>query len=593
MSIGDIDMKKKVLRKMSNPKKTEEYLKMFEKYLKFQSQLKGASAFLLGVDKGSVVNIIIDSMTLAKNDRIESFLKYYRVYLCNRFLKLYDKDDMEEFKQYCQKEVISYTEKTLLSLNEIIPETLDIEILLASLKHFIDLYNSDKTLYKKINDYSWTNKSVFKVSVDLTEIELELRDSKKFAKAEYERRLLDAEPTKEYLKIDDKYTWYIIESNRCRFEAYLNDHCGTDSSADVLFSLRSKNPEGFFNSHVTISAKIEKVDKKKFSTPAVFVVGQVKGKANDKPNERYWDAIVKLFLEDEFGWQVRGAYRADSDFHISDLDDKEKNKFLKIKPWWDNVLEALIHYDKLKDTKAFTAEYWEAKKADFDNEGTFVITYHSFGEMVEMLEKKWGRDVRKGREYNARLENIITQAKYYTDDFYPDVDFSWEDIWFDDFMLWIKNKYKKKYNKINECLEAEGMSEVKELWQYDFDTFKVLEEGCQSYLFQVKNAFENAYRTGLEIGGQSAAYEAFKYYFDDHEITYNGSHMGNFKLKNDGTFQVRIFQEAINEYYGEYEELGIPRPDSDSLEPPHRGIEWSGNFDDEAASERLFEELPD
>jgi hypothetical protein len=586
-------MKKLVLRKTSNPKKAEEYLKMFDKYLKYVKEIHHPSSFIVDEPASTIKDVVIDSMTLGKNDRIESFLKYYRACLCQRVIVHYEGTDADEFRKYCEKEISTYKQKTEFLLGEVLPDSLEIQWILTQLIHFIDLYNSDKNFWRVIGEYSWANKTFSKINSDLSSLEEELRGRKDFSIKEYERKLADAENTLEYLKIDDKYTWYIVESNSCRFEAYLNQHCGTDSSADVLFSLRSKDKQGYFDSHVTISASIAKIDKNKFGIPAVFVVKQVKGKGNTKPNERYWSAIIQLFKEDEFGWQQIGSYRPESDFHISDLSEFEKKNFLKLKPWWDNIILALRHYDKFKDTKAFTAKYWGAKDAIFDDQGTFIITYHSFHEMIDMLDKEWGAAQKSDRGRRSRSDNIITQAKYFIEEFYPDADFSWRDIWFDDFMLWIKNKEKKKYNKINECLEAEGMSEIKELGEYDFDTFEIVGEGCQSYLFQVKNAFELAYRTGLAVGEQSAAYEAFKNYFDDHEMTYNGGHMGNFKLNSDGTFQVRIFQEAINEYYEEVGELGIPDPDADSLEVPNRGIDWSGDFDDEAASERLFEELPD
>lgn len=583
-------MKKATLRKTSNPKKTEEYLKMFDKYLRFVKEIHHPSSFIVDEPLGTIRDVIIDSMTLGKNDRIESLLKYYRACLYQRVIVHYEGDDAEEFKKFCEKEILTYKQKTEFLPGEVLPDTFEISNSLSVLQHFVDLYNSDKNLWRAIGEYSMGNKTPSKINFDLSMLEGEIRGRKDFSVHEYERKLADAENTLEYLKIDDKYTWYIVESNSCRFEAYLNQHCGTDSSADVLFSLRSKDKQGYFDSHVTISASIVKIDKNKFGTPAVFVVKQVKGKGNTKPNERYWPAIIQLFKEDEFGWQQTGSYRPESDFHISDLSEFEEKKFLKIKPWWNKPFLALKHYGLLKDSKAFTAKYWGAKSAEFDDEGTLVITYHSFGEMVEQLNGHWGFE-QKGRGRNH--DNLISQAKYYVDDFHPDVEFRKSDIWVDDFFLWIRNKKKKTYNKIVDCMESEGMTEIKEIFDLDYSSFSS-EDVCKTFLYGVAEAMEAAYRDGLEVGERDAAYRAFEEYFDQSPLSYDGRiDMGQFNKNKDGTWEVRILQEALSEYYEETGEFGVPDPDSDSLEIPTRGIEWSGDFDDEVAAERLFEMLPD
>lgn len=598
----------KILRKTSNPKKPEEYLKMFDKLklliLAYHDSLGESSNYSNMIDDIRLgmwfEPTINNALYFQKNERIESYLKFIRAVMCQNWLNEFIKGQSarkeltpegEKLKTYCQKEVevyLSKSEKTEAETRS--KDTLRISNVLSGLNHFIDLYNSDKNTYRAIGEYSWANKTPSKIIFDLSEIEDELKSTRKVSKVEYERKIAEAENTEEYLKVDSKYTWYIIESYSCSFEAYLNQHCGTDSSADVLFSLRSKDKEGYFDSHVTISASIKTIDKAIFGTPAVFVVKQVKGKGNNKPNERYWPYIVKLFLEKEFGWQQVGSYKPENDFHIEDLDELSERKFLKEKPWWNKPFLALKHYGLMKDSKAFTAKYWGAKSAEFDDEGTLRITYHSFGEMIEQLDKHWGFSQR-GRNRNS--ENLISQAKYYVDDFHPDIDYRKSDIWVDDFFLWIKNKKKKTYNKIVDCMEKEGLSEIKEIFDLDYASFSS-EDVCKTFLHGVAEAMETAYRDGLEVGERDAAYRAFEDYFDEYRINYDGRvDMGQFYKNSDGTWTLRIYQEALSEYYEESGEFGVPDPDSDSLEMPKRGIEWSGDFDEEIAAERLFEMLPD
>jgi hypothetical protein len=265
-------MTKKVLRKTLNPKKPEEYLKMFEKYLKFtnSSNLSDSSSWLLEATE-TIKNKIQESLSLVKNDRIESYLKYYRAHICYSATTQYEGDDFEEGRKYCIKEVESYLKNLIKNQAEensddyYLPVKFEVDI--DELIHFIDLYNSNKDYWRSINNYSWANKSMAKIISDLSENEEELAPKKQFSLEKYNRLLDLAESTLEYLKVDEKYTWYLIESNQCEFESYINEHCGADRYAKILFSLRSKTPDGYWDSHVTVSTDIKKVDKEKFNTP--------------------------------------------------------------------------------------------------------------------------------------------------------------------------------------------------------------------------------------------------------------------------------------------------------------------------------------
>jgi len=85
-------------------------------------------------------------------------------------------------------------------------------------------------------------------------------------------------------KFDDGYYWYDLETSDCSLEAQRMGHCGGDARAETLYSLRSKKEKKkISSSHITIA----------FSKTADKIY-QIKGKANDAPEEKYWPKIAWL-----------------------------------------------------------------------------------------------------------------------------------------------------------------------------------------------------------------------------------------------------------------------------------------------------------
>jgi hypothetical protein len=86
-----------------------------------------------------------------------------------------------------------------------------------------------------------------------------------------------------------EYYWVFIPSNYCDLESSRMGHCGRTGHGNTLISLRSVKPYGkghtISDSHVTIA----------YGSDAVFY--QVKGKKNQKPNEKYQPYIFDLIKE--------------------------------------------------------------------------------------------------------------------------------------------------------------------------------------------------------------------------------------------------------------------------------------------------------
>lgn len=123
----------------------------------------------------------------------------------------------------------------------------------------------------------------------------------------------------------DGYYWMDLNTNSSRDEGQAMGHCGTDGRATTLFSLRDENGEP----HVTIAYN-EKTKN----------VGQVKGKNNRRPIQKYMDYVndflgklVKNNKLESFDWSypVYGPdlNKEEIDNILSNLSAKAKFKIAK------------------------------------------------------------------------------------------------------------------------------------------------------------------------------------------------------------------------------------------------------------------------
>lgn len=637
-------MKKPVLRKTSNPKPVEEYLKMFEKLKKYaigfmEYTINLNEDYNLGgmltyyKNNQAFIEVIDIALRFIKNDRIESYLKFMRAKMCqnwlnelkaDRVLKPEVKLHYPELEDYCKKEIQSYlskTEKTEAETRS--ADTLRVGTHATDLLHFVDLIKSDKNKYKKINDYSWINKTPSKIIYDLSVIMDEIDSGKHSVgeiiytgndKAQYEQ-LLEKEKkiTQHYLKIDDDLDWYVLETNSSPLEAFIGtkgsgngNHCGTDQSTDVLFSLRTKNSLGQFVLCVTCACKIHMLPEG--SDPcAVFEVVQIKTRRNMPPPPKYWMAILKLYAEEEFGWQSnKETYKNENNFKISwlrglqnnideyelehfELDDKEQTKFrsvyqkfIKLKPWWDNEIKAMIHFGLTSKIRCLQHEYWKADNVILNKDtGDVSIFYGDMDSMLAGLSENW--DSLRGRD--NRIQNIRDNL-----DSFDDIPVSLSDIPWDDFYLWLKNKNKDIYNSISDAMEEldiEKISQLKKLSQFKPDDED--KENSYEYLEKVVDAFRDAYYYGLEAGNSDNKYQAFTSFLDGLELKKDLEVIGLITVNDNGNWEVVIYSDAIQEYSNETGEFGIPDPENGSFEVDR--LDWYPELNDDVAYEKLIEEL--
>jgi hypothetical protein len=108
------------------------------------------------------------------------------------------------------------------------------------------------------------------------------------------------------------YYWINLNSKNCEDEAKAMGHCGRGSG--VLYSLRQ-------NKRPVVTTDVKN-----------GVIEQMRGKANTKPKEEYHRYILDFILSDLVKYFEYNSYNPKDNFYITDLNEKDINKIIKVKP---------------------------------------------------------------------------------------------------------------------------------------------------------------------------------------------------------------------------------------------------------------------
>jgi hypothetical protein len=137
----------------------------------------------------------------------------------------------------------------------------------------------------------------------------------------------------------DGFVWMDLQKPYCEKEGDLMGHCGNKASYepdDTVLSLR----------------KIEKRNGRTFARPSLTFIlrkggflGEMKGRANEKPNAKYHPYIIKLLTDSVFRVSTRtdeteylvkgivgGGYEPKNNFSLNDLSEENKKKLYTLRP---------------------------------------------------------------------------------------------------------------------------------------------------------------------------------------------------------------------------------------------------------------------
>jgi hypothetical protein len=152
---------------------------------------------------------------------------------------------------------------------------------------------------------------------------------------EEERSLITPESEDEILiEFPDGFAWWLLPRGGCPVEAAAMGHCGnvpSERPGDRILSLRRKVRRGDVERWYPVATFILDADGE---------LGEMKGRGNDKPAQKYHPYIVELLRHHMIGGIKCGGYMPENNFSMSDLDPQTREQLIADKP----ELKGLLGY---------------------------------------------------------------------------------------------------------------------------------------------------------------------------------------------------------------------------------------------------------
>lgn len=243
--------------------------------------------------------------TLKKNDRIVWFLRWVRIEVAGRMQHI---DSDAELARLNKRLQTDFTRNDMVPINN----------LMTNLEHYLSMP------IHPIQSVVWGKQSPQELLADFREMEADWRETSN------ERNLIDypeGDEPKMILQFPDGYAWFDLETPYCDREAKAMGHCGNRASykhGETILSLRklARSADGSTYWYPVAT----------FILDDNGVLGEMKGRANEKPTEKYHPYIIALLKHDIIQGIKGGGYRPEANFKMSDLDHETREELLKQKP---------------------------------------------------------------------------------------------------------------------------------------------------------------------------------------------------------------------------------------------------------------------
>lgn len=233
---------------------------------------------------------------------------------------------------------------------------------------------------EKIDSYQFGFQSLRKLRDVFSEFEDEW---KKTRTQSFEHNPDDGEIVMEF---PDGMFWELLHKGYCEKEGDAMGHCGNKPSVrsgDRLLSLR----------------QIVKQGGKSYVRPSLTFIlnrndelGEMKGRANEKPAKKYHPHIIALMKSDLIKGIKGGGYMPEHNFSLNDLDDNQREDLLDVKPELGS-LQDLYDATGLSNRTISRFEYemgdigvqWKGYDDD-DTERVVIAEFKSFGEFIDRID---------------------------------------------------------------------------------------------------------------------------------------------------------------------------------------------------------------
>lgn len=124
------------------------------------------------------------------------------------------------------------------------------------------------------------------------------------------------------------WKWVSLGRGSCPQEARAMGHCGNSGAVEGDNILSLRDPEG--KAHLTFIVNNG-------------MLGEMKGRGNDKPSKRYHPAIMELLKHPSIRAIKGGGYAPERNFSLKDLSDSDRKIIEELKPEMDNFVKHMIN----------------------------------------------------------------------------------------------------------------------------------------------------------------------------------------------------------------------------------------------------------
>lgn len=146
--------------------------------------------------------------------------------------------------------------------------------------------------------------------------------------------------------------WWLLDRGACRAEADAMGHCGNVPSqqfGERILSFRTRVEDDYWKPHLTFI-----LDKN-------GLLGEMKGRGNEKPAERYHPYIIALLKNTKIIKGIKGGgYLPEKNFSLDDLDEDTREELMQLNP---NLMNVFDRYEKFGATPEILAGL-EEKQAE-------------------------------------------------------------------------------------------------------------------------------------------------------------------------------------------------------------------------------------
>lgn len=210
------------------------------------------------------------------------------------------------------------------------------------------------------------------------------------------------------MKVGPNQAWFDLKKSYCDAEGSAMGHCGNNQGRtgnETVLSFRTIISEEEHMPHLT------------FILDEDGRLGEMKGRGNQKPNEKYHPAIVKLLMSDIVNGIKGGGHDPVNNFAVADLGDKQADQLYARKPELMNAAE-LYHRE------GFTSRVQDRIEAEGQAAHNMpsIVSVHEDHVVVEeftdfnyLVSSDFPDELEE--MYDLLMDNVVPDFEDFTEDF--------------------------------------------------------------------------------------------------------------------------------------------------------------------------------